>query len=108
MPAFETRYFPFASFLKSLCQGLLANLVLQIKGYLCDFSLLLIYSYMRNWDYLPDRGSCILDLNRLLIVAKGISTRLLVSLLGTDVIDGIFTYSFGTCLLYRTQIKANM
>ena len=43
----------------------------RFRGYLCDFNLLLIYCYIRNWDCVHNRGSCILDWNMLSIRSQG-------------------------------------
>ena len=109
LPAFETWYFPFVSFLTSLCRGFLATLVLQTKvqGYLCDFSMLLIYCHVRNWACVHNGGSCILDLNMFTNSSQG----------NFDKVDLICTrhwchrwkfqtYLFSTCFFYRTHIKS--
>ena len=64
----------------------------RFRGYLCDFSLLLIYCYFSNWDCVHNRGSCILNRNMLRNRSQEVSTRLFLSVRGidTDVIGGNF------------------
>ena len=71
LPAFETWYFPFVSFSTSFCWRFLATsrwcCRLRFKGYLCDFSLLLIFCYLLN-------------LNEIRAERKRKSNRLLIKL----------------------------
>ena len=43
----------------------------RFRGYLRDFSLLLIDCYIRNWECVHNRGSCILGLNMLSNPSQG-------------------------------------
>ena len=111
LPAFETRYFYFCHSWHYFVQGFFQRWCCRqrLRGYLCDFSLRLSYCYIRNWDCVHNRNSCILDLNMLNNRSQGGFNKIVLICTWHWCHWWKFqTYSFGTCLFYRTRIKASV
>ena len=72
----------------SICWGFLATLMLQAKSNLCDFSL------VRTETVYVMETAVFCTWLCSVIAAKEVSTRLLLSLHGTDVIDANFKHIF--------------
>ena len=92
-PAFETRYFPFMSLLTSFCRGFLCKVSVAGKGSraICVISACCWFIAILETRTVRVIGGAVFWTGACsVIVVMGVSTRLLLSVLGTDVIGGNF------------------